>query len=132
MSASLAFWWAGVGGFAVPVATIRNTCERVVWTWKRSRRIPCAVHRRIAVRETGVGALGRAAPAWLGQRSGTGVTDDASPAAYRGLVGGTMVLAGVRGAGTPGPGERTDRGCVISCGHFTVSGAAVGDHPGGV
>lgn len=37
---------------------------------------------------------------------------------------------GARGC-APGPGERTDQGCVISCGHFTVSGAAVGDHPGG-
>src|SRR3954464_13544858 len=52
----------------------------------------------------------------------------ASPAAYAGRVGGTMVLAGVAGsrprAGRAGPTEG-----VISCGHFAVSGAAVGDHP---
>ena len=58
------------------------------------------------------------------------VADDASPAAYGSLVGGTMVLAGVCGVVPPGPGERTDLGC-DQCGHFAVSGTAVGDHSRG-
>lgn len=121
-----------VDGPRAPVTAIRIGCERVVWTLKRSRRIMRAgasSNCRAGARRW---ALPRVASAWSGQRPGTGVADDVSPAAYPGPVGGTMVLAGVRAAGTPRPGERTDRGCVISCGHFTVSGAAVGDHPGGV
>lgn len=40
-----------------------------------------------------------------------------------------MVLAGCAGR-VPRAGRADRRGCVISCGHFTVSGAAVGDRPG--
>lgn len=39
-----------------------------------------------------------------------------------------MVLAGVRVAAPPGRESEPTEG-VISCGHFTVRGAAVGDHP---
>lgn len=63
-------------------------------------------------------------------RRRTGVADDASPAAYGGRVGGTMVLAGVCGVVPPGPGVRTDLGC-DQCGHFAVSRTAVGDHSRG-
>src|SRR4051794_24247023 len=51
----------------------------------------------------------------------------ASRAAYGGRVGGTMVLAGVRAV--PQGRESGPTEGVISCGHFTVRGAAVGDHP---
>jgi len=42
-----------------------------------------------------------------------------------------MVLAGVCGVAPPGRESGPTEG-VISCGHFAVSGAAVGDRPGGL
>jgi hypothetical protein len=62
----------------------------------------------------------------------TEVADDASRAAYGGPVGGTMVAAGVRAGDAPPGRESGPTEGVISCGHFAVSGTAVGDHPGGV
>ncbi|GGN55192.1 hypothetical protein GCM10011579_015030 [Streptomyces albiflavescens] len=49
------------------------------------------VHSRIAVRSPAVGR----AEAVRVCGAGASVADDASPAAYESLVGGTMVLAGV-------------------------------------
>ena len=45
----------------------------------------------------------------LGQLLGLSLANDASPAAYERLVGGTMVLAGVCGAAPPGRECGTDR-----------------------
>lgn len=99
----------------VSVATIRITCGRVVCARKRSTRI--------RARHPPVGP-------GCGWRAHGAVADVVSPAAYDGLVGGTMVLAGCAWGRRPGPVVRTDRGCDL-CGHFAVSGALVGDHPGG-
>lgn len=120
---------------------LRTRCVDTETIGPNSLSAPGGQRPRIAVRFTW-----RAAARPYGDRAGAGpganlcvdrgggrgpvAKGDASRAAYRGLVGGTMVSGGgARWRPRAGRAEPTEG--VINCGHFTVSSAVVGDRSGG-